>query len=189
MLLQELTKKLAELNKQKLELKQKEKELANQSLEERVLEVSIEDLINELSYIFDTKKVSINYSNVYAPTHCANKIELAKLWIKKRNPKVHITIHIWDYSVHTITQNLADLKLDNGEHASDHIYINYCNVGIVNEFRNKVMLNINPLDKELNNPVFKQAVYNCVERREAKSQEQTNKPRKVANLPYCSLID
>ena len=29
------------------------------------------------------------------------------------------------------------------------------------------MININPFDKTLNNTIFKQAVYNCVEKRES----------------------
>ena len=166
MLLQDLTKRLEEYNKQKLEIKQKEKELANKALEERVLEVKVADLIDELRVLTNTKKFSLNYSPVYASASCAKSVEAGKIWLKNRNPKLHITICGEDAKCYTITQNFAEIKLSNGDFASEHIYIDYVKIGIKNEYRYEVMLNISPLDKELNNPIFKQAVYNCVEKRE-----------------------
>ena len=51
MLLQDLTKKLEAIKKQQENLKQQEKELSNQAVKERVLEVDIYQLIKEIQRI------------------------------------------------------------------------------------------------------------------------------------------
>ena len=170
MLLQELTKKLEQIKKQELKLKEKEKEIAANAVKDRVLEVCVEDLLNELrNYGF--KKVRIDYTPLYAPVNCANKIELAKLWIQNRKPKMQIKILTGDcLSICLIAKNFADVRLNNGDPASEHIYMDYCTIGIKNEYRNTVMLNINPLDKSLKNDLFRNAVYNCVTKREVENQ-------------------
>jgi len=168
MLLQDLTRKLEELNKQKQEIKRKSKELSKEALENRVLEVCLEDLLNELKLLGHRPR-EVSYSSVYAPTSCINNKEKAKNWLKQRNPKVHITITCGlstNLECFTISQPFGELKLSNGELASEHIFVNYVSVGIENEFRYNVMLNIDPFDKQLNNDIFAQAVYNCVKKRE-----------------------
>jgi len=169
MLLQDLTKKLEAIKKQQENLKQQEKELSNQAVKERVLEVDIYQLIKEIQKITKSTHAEIHYSHVYAPAHCANNIEYAKIWLRNRNPKVHITISLDNKYIYTITQNFADIKLNNGELASDNIFIRYITVGILNEFRDKIMLNISPLDKQLKNEIFKEAVYNCVAKKETEN--------------------
>lgn len=163
MLVKQLLLKLQEIEELQKQLKQEKKEIIKQAKQERVLEVNIMDLFNEMFEEDDEIGISIN--PIFVPKYVYGNMEEAKKYIIEKNVGFGIKLHAF-----RLTFPIASTRLANGENLIDNLeFVSQTQMKPKNEIVGEIMLNFGLDDPCMEKEYFKNAVLNCL----MKNQEKT----------------
>ena len=172
MLINDLLKKLKDIENQEKELKQQKKDIIQQAKNERVLEVNFIDLAYELYKISKPEKCDLFFNPIFIPEHIKQDMTKAIEFIKTNNMGFGFGIKFDNNVKYKFTMPLVEIKLKNGEDlinnlkftSSTQLYPSF-------DTRKQIMLNIDLDDKNMKKQFFKEAVFKCIEKKEEENQK------------------
>lgn len=172
MLLQELINKLKINEEQHDKLKKERKELIAKAKEERLLEINIVDLYKELLNLHGYKNGKIVVNPISVPKNLNLDILKAKKYIIENNIGLGVTFEMdSEYgaiTVYKFTTPTVDAKLKNGENLIDNLsFKTKTQILPNNDIINDIVVNFGLDNPLLQKTFFKQAVLNCVEKKES----------------------
>ena len=172
MLINDLLKKLQDIEGQEKELKNQKKALVKQAKDERVLEVNFIDLAYELYKTSKLEKCELFFNPIYVPEHIKQDMTKAIEYIKTNNIGFGFGIKFDDIVKYKFTMPLAKIKLKSGEDLINNLeFTSSTQLYPPFDIRKQLMLNIDLDDKNMKKQFFKEAVFKCVEKKEQENQQ------------------
>jgi len=172
MLINDLLKKLKDIEEQEKELKNQKKALIKQAKIDRVLEVNFVDLAHELYKISKPESCELFFNPIFVPNTLNQDMNKAIEFIKNNNMGFGFGIKFDNNVKYKFTLPLAEIKLKNGEDLINNLeFISSTQLYPSFDTRKQIMLNIDLDDKNMNKQFFKEAVFKCVEKKEQENQK------------------
>lgn len=172
MLINDLLKKLKDIENQEKKLKQQKKDIIQQAKIDRVLEVSFIDLAYELYKISKPEKCELFFNPIYIPEHIKQDMTKAIEFIKTNNMGFGFGIKFDSKVKYKFTMPLAEIKLKNNEDLINNLeFTSSTQLYPAFDIRKQIMLNIDLDDKNMDKQFFKEAVFKCIEKKEQENQQ------------------
>lgn len=173
MLINDLLKKLKDIEEQEKELKNQKKTLIKQAKNERVLEVNFIDLAHELYKISKPEKCNLFFNPICIPEYVKQDMNKAIEFIKNNNMGFGFGIIFDDIIKFRFTMHLSEIKLKTGEDLINNLeFISPTQLYPSFDTRKQIMLNIDLDDKNMKKQFFKEAVFKCIEKKEQENQKK-----------------